>query len=136
MSKRPNGSGTINRQGYVVLSENRSLVYDHIKIAEQALGKKLPEGSQVHHVDGNPSNNLNTNLVICQDQSYHKLLHRRTRALRDCGNPDYVKCRHCGRYQHPIKMVKDGPRGYSHSECRSKHRRERYKEAKARGKSV
>jgi hypothetical protein len=42
----------------------------------------------VHHVDGNRRNNVRTNLVICQDAAYHKLLHYRAKILRLGGNPN------------------------------------------------
>lgn len=61
---------------------------EHVIVAEQALGKALPVGAEVHHVDGNKSNNVNTNLVICQDHSYHFLLHARARTVRAGGDPN------------------------------------------------
>jgi hypothetical protein len=60
---------------------------DHVKVAEKALGKRLPRGAEVHHVDGNGLNNANTNLVICQDRAYHILLHVRTKLIKAGGNP-------------------------------------------------
>ena len=71
-------------------------VYRHILVAEKALGRLLPKGAQVHHVDGNPRNNSNRNLVICQDMAYHKLLHYRTRVVKAGGNPNTDKfCGDC-----------------------------------------
>jgi len=66
--------------GYITLKlEDGSTVQEHRYLAEKALGKPLPKGCIVHHVDGNPGNNKKYNLVICQDQRYHSLLHKRTR---------------------------------------------------------
>jgi hypothetical protein len=60
----------------------------YIVVAERALGKPLPKGAQVHHVNGDTHDNRSRNLVICQSDSYHKLLHKRTRILRTGGNPN------------------------------------------------
>jgi hypothetical protein len=54
--------------------------------AELALGKPLPPGSPVHHVDG--TKNERSALVICQDRDYHWLLHVRTRIKQAGGNPN------------------------------------------------
>lgn len=69
----------------------------HRQIAATALGKPLPETAVVHHVDENKRNNVNSNLVICQDEAYHQLLHLRARIVRARGNPntDHI-CGDCG----------------------------------------
>ncbi len=72
------------------------MVYEHILVAERALGHDLPEGAQVHHRDGNKRHNANANLVICQDAAYHKLLHVRTRVVLAGGDPNTQRiCAHC-----------------------------------------
>ncbi len=134
--RRKNGEGTINKDGYVVFSRNNKLKYQHIEIAERALGKSLPLGAQVHHVDGNPGNNVSNNLVICQDAKYHRLLHRRTAAHQACGDANYLKCRYCGNYSPLAQLKTDGSRSFSHPECRSAYRARRLPEAKSRGKRV
>ena len=48
-------------------------------VTEKALGKYLKRTEVVHHVDENPLNNKNKNLVICQDENYHRFLHKRMR---------------------------------------------------------
>jgi hypothetical protein len=53
----------------------------HRFLAEQALGRPLPKQVKVHHLDNNPSNNEKGNLVICPNEMYHRLLHRRARML-------------------------------------------------------
>lgn len=84
-------------------------VREHILIAERALGKPLPLKVKVHHVDHDRTNNSNANLVICEDQAYHQLLHVRERALRACGNANWLRCVHCGGYDDP-KVLKILPR--------------------------
>lgn len=66
-------------------------VREHVLIAERALGKYLPAGAEVHHVDENTLNNEPSNLVICQDKAYHKLLHWRASVIRAGGNPNTHK---------------------------------------------
>lgn len=73
-------------------------------VAEKALGRKLPEGAVIHHVDEDRSNNASSNLVICPDESYHRLIHVRMRAMKACGNPDYRVCVICGKYDDPGQM--------------------------------
>lgn len=69
----------------------------HRLVAAKALGKSLPKGAVVHHVDENKLNNANTNLVLCEDEAYHQLLHLRLRIRALGGNPntDHV-CGTCG----------------------------------------
>jgi hypothetical protein len=69
----------------------------HVAIAEAALGRPLPSGAEVHHVDGDSLNNSCGNLVICQSSAYHKLLHARARIVRSGGNPNTDNaCCACG----------------------------------------
>ncbi len=69
----------------------------HVVVAERALGKALPAGAVVHHVDENGLNNAPSNLVICQGRGYHALLHVRTLVVRAGGDPNTQKmCRSCG----------------------------------------
>ena len=75
--------------------------YAHRNVAEKALGKKLPKGAIVHHVDEDKKNNTPTNLVICPSQAYHFLLHSRMEALEACGHADWKKCHMCGLYSAP-----------------------------------
>lgn len=80
--KAPNGSGTETEFGYVKLTIDGKRVYEHTYLAEKALGKPLPKGAVVHHLNELPwDNHTPLNLVICPDQAYHMLLHKRARDL-------------------------------------------------------
>ncbi len=63
-------------------------VREHVFIAETVLGRLLPPGAQVHHVDHNRRNNAHSNLVVCESDAYHKLLHQRERVVKRGGNPN------------------------------------------------
>lgn len=69
-------------------------VYQHVLIAERVLGRYLPDGAEVHHVDEDKTNNINHNLVICENHAYHMALHARTRIVKAGGIPDIHKV--CG----------------------------------------
>jgi hypothetical protein len=98
-----------DRQGYV---------YEHILVAERALGKPLPLGAEVHHVDENGLNNENRNIVICPSHTYHMLLHMRAQALRACGNPDLRRCFVCRVWDDPRNLQHRNTRSsYEHREC-------------------
>lgn len=88
---------------------------EHVRIAVQTLGRPLPRGAEVHHVDGDGTNNTRSNLVVCQDRAYHKLLHVRTRIVRAGGNPNTQKM--CGTCKQPrdLSVMVAGGRGH---ECR------------------
>jgi len=104
----------VNGSGYKVFGSGK----EHIAVAEKAMGKKLPKGAVVHHVDENRLNNCPTNLVVCT-RAYHMVLHARMRAMAACGNPDWIKCTFCGTYSDPLTMWTSPVRrqGY-HKECR------------------
>lgn len=66
-------------------------IAEHILKACNALGRPLDRRHPVHHVDLNPRNNENSNLVICESKRYHHILHARTRVLRAGGDPNTDK---------------------------------------------
>ena len=91
---------------YEILSGSKNKVYLefraqgktkrlHRYIAEVVLGRVLPKKAVVHHFDGNGKNNTNSNLVVCEDDSYHKLLHQREEALRIAGDVHARRCKYC-----------------------------------------
>lgn len=75
--KRKDGEGQITSHGYKFISVNGERIYEHIYLAEKALGKKLPDNAIVHHMNEDKLDNFTPfNLVICPDQAYHMHLHK------------------------------------------------------------
>ena len=95
----------------------------HVVVAENVLGKPLPSGAIVHHVDGNMRNNSNDNLVICPDRAYHNMLHARQRALDATGDANKRKCTICGEYDDAENMYVN--RTARHRECHLAYERNR-----------
>lgn len=123
-----NPLGFVDASGYLVVKSGEEFVRKHVCEAERALGKKLPPKSNVHHVDGNKTNNEHNNLVICQDMAYHKLLHVRANALRECGNVDHRRCYWCHEYDETSNMTKGASDNvWYHNKCAAAKQRERYK---------
>lgn len=103
--------------------------YRYRTIAEKALGRKLKWPEQVHHVDGNATNDHGSNLVICPDGAYHALLHKRADALLQCGNPDWRACVRCKKFDSIENMQIHSRKrqiSYCHSACSRKHMNSRY----------
>ncbi|MGO9374045.1 MAG: HNH endonuclease [Syntrophobacteraceae bacterium] len=125
------GGSRVDSQGYkeILLREHsraqsNGYVGEHILVAEKVLGKPLPERAQVHHHNGDKTDNYG-NLVICQDDAYHKLIERRTKAYFACGHADWRKCQFCKRYDDPENLKQYGKHSM-HSECCNKYQREYY----------
>ena len=97
-------------------------------VAEKALGKPLPKGAEIHHYGKRDDN---TKLVICQDQAYHKLLHRRMRAIKACGHASWRKCQYCKQYDKPENLHVKGCHVY-HNVCRATYMKEYHKKNKAK----
>lgn len=110
-----------NANGYVL---------EHLLVAERALGRPLSLEMEVHHVNEITSDNRGTNLVICEDLAYHKLLHRRMRAYRATGNPNSWKCKYCKQWGLDL-YVKPLDRGAYHPACANADNRARKQRRKA-----
>lgn len=126
--RNKNGEGGI-ACGYRYVTIDGERIFEHIAVAEKALGKKLPKGTIVHHADENRLNNSPDNLVVCPDAAYHRLLHIRMRALKESGNPNYRCCGFCKKWV-PFEELKYNKASYAyyHGACRQADR-------KAKGKS-
>lgn len=100
-------------------------VQEHILVAEKALGKPLPLTAVVHHVDGSGVHNSNGNLVVCDSQGYHLLLHQRQRALDACGHTGWRKCQFCKIYDDPRNMYLTASGAARHRACFNTYRKDK-----------
>lgn len=75
----------------------------YVVIVEKVLGKTLPKGAIVHHIDGNNKNNDKSNLCVLQNKRIHNELHRRKK-VQDAGGDFRTQkiCTSCKKLQ-PIK---------------------------------
>jgi hypothetical protein len=127
--RQPPGGLVKLNTGYLTLRVDGKPKLHHVIIAERALGRPLPKGAEVHHVNEDPSDNSPSNLVVCPDAAYHRLLHARMRARDACGNPDWKKCGVCKQYDDPSNMTGLASRGqpnklFYHKACAAKKSRE------------
>lgn len=128
---RAKGAGNITSRGYIRRGHGGKRKFEHVRVAEHALGKTLPAKAVVHHVNGNGLDNRPSNLVICPNQEYHRLLHTREDALDACGNPDWRKCWICGSYS-PVSELRVHNRIIEHADCVNAYQRRKAAERKAK----
>ncbi len=69
--KKKKGERWVARNGYTRLTTKG---YEHRRIGECVLGRKLNPSEHVHHVNGNKGDNRHCNLLICTF-GYHRWLH-------------------------------------------------------------
>ena len=125
------GGDEISHNGYIMTRSkdnqrsHNGIVPEQILVVEGILGHSLPLPALVHHVDCDRSNNIPTNLVVCQDSAYHVFLHHRTTAKKECGHASWRKCLFCHNYDDPKNMVKDY-RQVIHKACRKEKDHIRY----------
>lgn len=108
--KMGSGAGRYESHGYIRVrcyghpKATKGHVWEHVLVAEKALGKHLPNGAVIHHINGDGTDNRPCNLVVCNDVGYHMTLHRRMRAKAACGNAGWRKCHLCKQYDAPENL--------------------------------
>ena len=100
------GGRSIASNGYVLirvgtghhLADVRGYAYEHRVVAENSLGRRLVDGEEVHHKDGNKTNNIPENLEVVTRQE-HFVEHRSDRnrdRLRKPGEANETIACACG----------------------------------------
>lgn len=92
-------------------------VREHIIVASRAVGRPLPAGAVVHHINGDRADNAPQNLVVFQSSNEHLEAHRKLRVLRAGGDPWNDRMCSCG--PRPSSEFHLKPSGRWTSECRS-----------------
>lgn len=115
-----------NSYGHIYTKVNGVTKAAHVRIVESVIGRNLVGTEIVHHVDGNPGNNNNANLVVCPSQAYHFLLHRRQRALDATGDASKMKCVYCKKWdsQESMRISGKNKSRANHKECEIEYRKE------------
>lgn len=116
--KHPN----FNRDTFRRVIEGKA-IYQYRLIAQKALGRNLKQNESVHHFNGDRTDKNNSNLIVC-DESFHPTLHRRKRALANCGHADWRKCGYCHQYDNPENLKIYGSHCH-HQKCNNDYRRNR-----------
>ena len=122
--RAPHHEGNLRPDGYRIATIDGVRKYDHIRVAEKALGRSLPKVARVHHVNEDKSDNRGENLVICPSAKYHTLLHTRMEAVKAGYPPHFRKCGICKEYDDPANMyVKPSGVHQRHRACQNESRK-------------
>lgn len=104
------GGRRLNHDGYVEVlmpehhrSRGNGYVFEHIVVIENKLGRKLRKNEQVHHIDGDKTNNDPRNLMALKAGQHSSVTGDERRAA------NVIPCNHCGRpvYKKPFEQRKN-----------------------------
>ena len=101
----------VDRRGYVRFTDDPTrTAWEHIRVAEQKLGRKLGKYEKVHHINGDTTDNRPDNLMVLRTEKDHRLIHSKipheifqTRDGSCVIIPIQRECRNCRRLFIPEK---------------------------------
>jgi hypothetical protein len=104
--RNPNwrGGRTVASSGYVLvkrighpMADTRGYVYEHRLVASEILGRPLKRIEQVHHRNGDKTDNRPENLEVMPNTASHRLHHRKKNTgLRKPGEGNPIVLCACG----------------------------------------
>lgn len=80
-NKLDNGSGTITKKGYRLITINGKRVYEHRYLLENKIGRKLSKEEHTHHKDHNKLNNLLENLEVIDIKEHGSIEGKTSRGI-------------------------------------------------------
>ena len=124
------------KKGYIIIKnpnhprKNKwGWVKEEILITEKALQKFLPLKAVIHHINHIKADNCSENLIICQNQSYHRIIHLREKNYFICGHASWKKCTKCHQYDEVKKLLKYKNGSYFHvKNCSVERKQQAFKE--------
>ena len=130
MARKKAATGrSVDKRGYVRLwmpdhhlADKSGYVYEHRLVAENAIGRPLRPGEEVHHTDLTKSHNTEDNLEVEPSSAWHKFAHRKpdSRQKRPDEVNRVVSCA-CGCGDMMTRYDRWGrPRIYAHGHNRRK----------------
>lgn len=106
-------------------ADSSGYVLEHILVIEKRIGRFLHGDECVHHANEIKNDNSDENLILCTDRKHHKFLHMQQRALIECGNLLWRKCRFCKQYDDPAFMEQSkGQNQFHHARCYSDYQKQ------------
>lgn len=121
--RRANGESGKKPTRYKVWLQDGRRVQAAVVVAEKALGKRLPKGVLVHHVNGDSFDDRNSNLLVCR-RGLHNIIHGRMKALDATGNARAKPCRFCHKYEMP-GILKENGTSHFHQSCANRDAQKR-----------